>query len=90
MQIDNVDLSGGLGRDVTHPEASLVSVLSWGQDGVKVVLVALLFVFAGLVHLVDGGLLLSLGLLVSDAGRHQDGVVVAHERLGWLLGHTSF
>ena len=67
LQVDNVDLRGGLGRNVTHPEGSTLGVLSGRQDGVEIVLVALLLVLASLLHLVHGGLLLALGLLVGDA-----------------------
>lgn len=88
LQIDNVNLGGGLGRHVTHPEAALIRVLSRGQNRVEVVLVTLLLILASLVHLVDGCLLLSLRLLVRDACGHQHGVVVADERLGRLLRHT--
>jgi len=34
LQIDHIDLSGGLGRNVTHPEASYFSEFSWRQDRV--------------------------------------------------------
>ena len=34
LQVDHIDLSGGLWRNVTHPEASTFSEFSWRQDRV--------------------------------------------------------
>ena len=77
-------MSGGLRRDVTDHESALISVLSWREDGVKIVLIALLLILPSLLHLVHGGLLLSLGLLVGDASRNQHGGIVFHKGLLWL------
>ena len=80
-------MGGGLGRDVTHPQGTAFGVLAGRQDRVQVVLVSLLLVFAGLLHLIHGRLLLALGFLVGDAGGDEHGVVVADKRIGRLLGH---
>ena len=82
-------MSGGLRRDVTDHESALISVLSWREDGVKIVLIALLLILPSLLHLVHVGLLLSLGLLVGDASRNQHGGIVFHKGLLWLR-HALF
>ena len=90
LQIDNVDLRGGLRRDVTHPEGALIGEFSRRQDRVEVVLITLLLVLPRLLQLVHGRLLLSLRLLVRDAGGDEHGVVVPDERVGRLLRHLQF
>ena len=77
LEVDNVDLGGGLGRDVTHPQGTAFRVLAGRQDRVQVVLISLLLVFTGLLHLIHGCLLLALGFLVGDAGGYEHGIVVA-------------
>ena len=67
LQINHINLSGGLGGNVTHPEATFMSELSWWQDRVEVVLITLLLVLPRLLKLIHGRLLLALGLLVGDA-----------------------
>ena len=77
LQIDHVNLGGGLRRDVTHPEAALGSEFSWRQDRVKVVLITLLLILSRLLKLVGRAPLFLQ--LAGDAGRDEHWVVVPHE-----------
>ena len=77
LEVDDIDLGGGLGRNVTDPEiASLVILTRW-QDRVQVVLIALLLVFASLLHRVGRSFLLALGLGIGDGSGDKDGIVVS-------------
>ena len=88
LQVDHVDLSGGLGRNVTDPEGAGFSVLARRQNRVQIVLVPLLLVLSCLFHLISWRSLLFLGLLVGDRSRNENRVIVSDERVGWLLRHS--
>ena len=90
LQIDHIDLRGGLRRDIHYPEAALMSEFSRRQDRVEVVLITLLLVLPRLLELVHRRLLLSFRLLVGDAGGDEHGLIILHQRLGRLLRHLRF
>ena len=66
LQVDHVDLCGGLRRNVTDPERAGFSVLARRQDRVQVVLIPLFLVLSCLFHLISWRSLLFLGLLIGD------------------------
>jgi hypothetical protein len=88
LEVHNVDLVSGSRGDVTHPELTVLSVLTGRQDRVQVI-----FVTGGGSGFLEGGklLLLLLGsLLVGDAGGDEDGGSVFHEGIERLVGHIMF
>ena len=87
LKVDNVNLGGGLWRNVTDPEIAGFVILTRGQDRVQVVLITLLLVLACLLHRVSRSLLLASSLGIGDRCGDKDGVVVSDERVGRCLGH---
>ena len=87
LKVDNVNLCGGLGRNVTDPEIAAFLILTRRQDRVQVVLITLLLVLACLLHSISRSLLLASSLGIGDRCGDKDGVVVSDERVGRCLGH---
>ena len=90
LKVDNVDLGGGLGRNVTDPEIALLVILTRGQDRVQVVLITLLLVLTSLLHSVGRSLFLASSLVIGDRCGDKDGVVISDEGVGRCLGHFCF
>ena len=87
LKVDNVNLGGGLRRNVTDPEIAGLVILTRRQDRVQVVLITLLLVLTSLLHRVSGSLLFAPSLSISDRCGDKDWVVVSDERVGRCLGH---
>ena len=87
LKVDNVNLCGGLGRNVTDPEIARLMVLTRRQDRVQVVLITLLLVLTSLLHGISWSLFLAPSLSIGDRCGDKDGVVVSDERVGRCLGH---